>query len=410
MTFSIKTPVRILLLTAISICVNVHAVEWSGLFDLRAVSSDTDRSWTRDGVGKLRYDQSNGGMRIGQAMLRGEAELTDTTKGVVILKASDDRHSIFDVTEAWIRWSPVPGGPWKIRTKVGVFFPAMSLENDGLGWTPTRMISSSAINSWIGEEIRTRGVELNVSRRGHFEGSPHDVGFTAALFNGNDPAGTLIAWRGWGIGDRITGLTEPIQLADLPVYRPSGAIWRQSRSIHLFRELDGRAGFYLGANYGYEGWLNVAAMHYDNRANPLVVKDGQYGWDTRFNHLSLRVRPDDDWEILLQGLDGVTLMGPRAVHVDYRSWYALIGHSLGPGRLALRYDKFMTQGHDRLPSDPNDEDGRGLALAYTYDVSESWRLMAEMLCVHSTRSSRLLIGEAARQKERSFTFVSRWQF
>ena len=43
--------------------------------------------------------------------------------------------------------------------KAGAFFPAISLENDDLGWTSPYTLTPSAINSWIGEELRTIGSE-----------------------------------------------------------------------------------------------------------------------------------------------------------------------------------------------------------------------------------------------------------
>ena len=46
---------------------------------------------------------------------------------------------------------------WSV--KAGAFFPTISLENDDLGWTSPYTLTPSAINSWIGEELRTIGSE-----------------------------------------------------------------------------------------------------------------------------------------------------------------------------------------------------------------------------------------------------------
>jgi hypothetical protein len=405
-----KIHFRIAVLAITGFSSHAYALEWQGLLDVRAIATDSERSWTNDGLGKLRYDSSNQGVRLGQGFLRVDDDLTDTVTASVTLNAADDRQHVVDATEAWLRWNPVPTGPWKAKVKIGAFFPAMSLENDGLGWTPTRTITSSAVNSWIGDELRTKGLEVNLQRSGRSEGFPHNYGFTAAVFNGNDPAGTLMAWRGWTIGDRITGLSESIEIPDLPVYRSDGAIPRQTRDVHVFRELDNTPGYYVGANYGYGGWIEIAGMHYDNGGHPLVVKDGQYSWDTRFNHLSIRVRPGNDWELLFQGLAGSTLMGANAVHVRYQAWYALVSHPLGSGNLALRFDWFRTRESDILPSDPNGEDGHATALAYTYELSPSLTFAAEGLIVQSTRAARLLIGDAAYQSERSITTSLRWHY
>lgn len=396
---------------AASLAGGAHAAELRGMLDLRAVASDTEHGWTRAGLGKQRYDKSSDGLRLGQAVLRGDADLADTVTASLVLSAADDRRGVVDVNEAWLEWSPIPGGPWKARVKAGAFFPVISREvaYDSIGWTPARTVSSSAINSWIGEEFRTRGLELNLLHRGRAQGSPHDFGFTAALFGANDPAGTVIGWRGWSISDRISGLGEALRLADLPVYRAGGAIPRQTRDARLFREIDHRIGYYAGASYAYANWLEIDAMHYDNRGDPLVVKDGQYSWNTRFNHVGARVHAGQ-WELLLQAMDGSTLMGPQAVQLGYRSWYALASHPLGPGTLALRYDRFSASEHDAIPADPNGETGHAVALAYSYAISASLDLVAEALTVQSTRPARVLVGELPAQRERSLTASLRWHF
>ncbi len=393
---------------------DIHAIEIKGSVDLRIGATDAERSWTRDGLDKTRFDRHSGAVRLGNAFLRADADVFDSISASIVASAADDRGGVFDINEAWVGWNPVPSSPWKTRMKFGAFFPATNLEidYDSIGWTPARTISSSAINSWFGEELRTHGVELSVIRKGLAEGSSHDVGFTAALFNGNDPAGTLLAWRGWSMGDRISGLREPIRLADLPVYRGSGALPGQDRTIHLFRELDNRPGYYLGVHYAFEALLSVQAMHYDNRGNPLLLKNGQYSWKTRFDHLSVRLQPRGDWVLLFQALRGDTLMGPNAVRLRYDAGYALASHPLGPGQLTFRVDRFRTQEHvaDVLQSDPNSETGRSLALAYAWPISPSVSIVSEILNVQSTRAARTLIGEVPDKRERSLTVAIRWQF
>lgn len=386
-----------------------QAAEWRGLLDVRAVGADAPRSFLDGGLGKTR---SEGGFQLGQAVLQGSADLTDTISGTLELSADDRHDGVIDVREAWLAWSPLPTGAWKTRVKAGFFFPPTSVEIDyeGVGWTPKRTISSSAINSWIGEELRTQGVEWSARRLGRHVGASYDIGFVASVFNGNDPTGTLLAWRGWSISDRIAGRGEAFKMADLPVYRADGEIWRQSRTIHPFRELDGRLGYYAGANINFGTALELAALHYDNRADPKVVENGQYGWRTRFDHVSAVVRPYGEWEVLMQAMRGDTLMGWNSVALDFQSWYALVSHPVGAGSLALRYDRFSTSEHDWLPQDPNNERGHGVALAYDWPLTEQLSLMTEALVVRSERAARLQIGEAPRQTERSITASLRWRF
>jgi len=388
---------------------NAQAAEWRGLLDVRAVGADAPRSFIEGGLGKTR---SENGLQLGQAVLRGDIDLTDSISATLELSADDKHNGVIDAREAFISWSPLPTGAWKTRVKAGQFFPPSSVEIDyeGIGWTPKRTISSSAINSWIGEELRSNGIEWSARRLGRHAGARYDVGVVAAVFNGNDPTGTMLAWRGWSISDRIAGRNEALQLADLPVYRADGAIPRQSRTIHPFREVDGRLGYYAGVNMNWGTAVELAALQYDNRADPLVVKDGQYGWRTRFHHVSAVWRPQGEWEVLMQAMRGDTLMGANAVALDFQAWYALLSHPLGPGTLAMRYDRFSTSEHDAIAVDPNNERGHGVALAYDWPLLGNLALMTEALLVRSERAARAQIGERSRQSERSITASLRWRF
>ena len=60
------------------------------------------------------------------------------------------------------------------------------------------MITPSAINSWIGEEVKVVGVEGTATHPlagGRLSG-------TFGLFGFNDTAGTQLAFRGWALHDR----------------------------------------------------------------------------------------------------------------------------------------------------------------------------------------------------------------
>jgi hypothetical protein len=368
-----------------------RAVEIRGLLDLRLVASDSERSWVGAGLDKTRFDRSSSAFRLGQAVLRIDGDLAPDFSASAVISASDDRFGLLDVNEAWVAWNPVPNSPWKTRVRAGAFFPTTSLEvgYDNIGWTPEHTVSSSAINSWLGEELRTLGVEFNVSRNGRLAGSPHTVGLTGALLFGNDPLGTLLAWRGWSVGDRISGLIESLPLADLRVFRAGGALPDQTRSINVFREIDDRPGFYVGTNYAYSSAaktrFELAALHYDNRGDPLVIRSGQYSWHTRFNHVSLRLQGLGQWEFSAQLLEGNTLMGPNAVNLDYSAAYLLVSRPFGPGTVAVRVDQFNTRERpeDVIRSDSNSEHGRALALAYHWRIRPSLSLVSEALVVES---------------------------
>lgn len=397
---------------AVTAC-SAQAAEWRGLLDLRAVDSNAAAPITESGMAKSRYGADAPRFSVGQAVLHGDVDVTDAISASLELSA-DQKHlgRVVDVREAWLAWNPLPQDAWKHRVKVGFFFPPSSVEldYDVVGWVPKHTVSASAINSWIGEELRTNGVEWSARRLGRYVDAPYDVGVVAALFNGNDPTGTLLAWRGWSITDRIGGRNDALQMADIPSYGQGGTIPRQSRTIHPFRELDGRLGYYAGANLNFGSTLELAALHYDNLADPGVIKDDQWGWRTRFSHVSAVWRPSGAWELMAQAMHGDTMMGRSLVAMDFQSWYVLAAHPLGAGTMAVRYDRFSTTEHDRIPQDPNGERGYAVALAYDWPLAESLSLMTEALLVHSDRPARSLIALAPLQTERSLTVSLRWRF
>ena len=70
-----------------------------------------------------------------------------------------DTPSVVDALETYLRYAPTAEGDFAWSVKAGAFFPTISLENDDLGWASPYTLTPSAINSWIGDELRTIGSE-----------------------------------------------------------------------------------------------------------------------------------------------------------------------------------------------------------------------------------------------------------
>jgi hypothetical protein len=387
----------------------LQAADLRGQLDVGlAAAPDATHSFD-GGLGKSPYV---GAGPVARFALRGDAHLSETLVGRLVVDADSQRTNTVGVQEAWLGWHPFPTNPWRTRLKLGSYFPATSLEAgyDSASWSAERTFSASAVNTWIGQEIRINGVELDLLRRGAFAGSPHTFGVTAGVFTANDPAGTLLAWQGWNLSGGITGIGQRSPLPDLPAYRPDGPLPIQTRNAHLFREIDGRLGHYAAGHYAHAGWLEVSLLHYDNRADPLRIAGRQYGWRTRFNHASLLLRLPGNWEMRAQGMQGETLMGPAAVLVDFAAWYVLATHALGEGSISLRYDDFGSTDRDLTAGDPNGEQGRALALSYARPLTGSLTLITELLGVDGTRPARQLLDEAPRQREGSLAMILRWTF
>src|SRR5262249_47676395 len=150
---------------------------------------------------KLRWD--GGGSQdpkaeIGQVVADARLKLGSDLIGFASLRYVPDQKTLVDATEIYGRYQPIQNQSWLLSFKGGAFYPPISLENEGIGWTSPWSITPSAINSWVGDELRTIGGEASAEWR-YSSGS---IGLTAAGFARNDRAGALIADRGWTFGDR----------------------------------------------------------------------------------------------------------------------------------------------------------------------------------------------------------------
>ncbi len=139
-----------------------------GLIDLRYARTDTERSWFDGGQGKLRYGAGIDGrgdlLRLAQMSLLLDAELTPALAAHVQLNvdAEPDEaglRSRADLIEAFLAYRPDLSERVRLRIRGGAFYPPVSFEHSGPAWTSSYTITGSAANSWIGEEVRTIGVE-----------------------------------------------------------------------------------------------------------------------------------------------------------------------------------------------------------------------------------------------------------
>jgi len=93
-----------------------------------------------------------------RSVLQAELGLNQNFHLVSVLRAEPETPSVIDALETYLRYDDQKGDiGWSV--KAGAFFPTISLENDDLGWTSPYTLTPSAINSWIGDELRTIGSE-----------------------------------------------------------------------------------------------------------------------------------------------------------------------------------------------------------------------------------------------------------
>jgi hypothetical protein len=379
--------------------------ELQGQFDLRAVHADGAASFIYGGSGRLRFDPDHDGLRIGQLLLSGRYRLSDawTFNAVGVSYGDPDKHPV-DLTEMWFEARPFPHGPVRFKWRVGAFHLPASLENRAIGWTTPYSISASAINTWIGEELRVIGTEMEARWKGASRGYFGEVAVTVGVYGWNDPAGDLIAGRGWSMTDRQSTLF--------------GGLGRPRESF--YREIDGRPGYYAGLSWRHHDGVEVRLLRYDNRGDPGATSTDDAAWRTQFTSAGVRWEPGRRWTAIVQTLQGQTYVGPDGdpeyqFAASFRSWFALVSRQWGAGRLTARYDHFSM--HQRTPDEgeyalrpPANDDGHGVTLAYLYDFNSSWQVVGEWQQVRSAFPPRAVFREPVGISETQIQLSARYRF
>ena len=376
-------------------------LDYNALIDARLVYTDNVRSWLDDGLGKARYGATSAGHNrfdatLAEASLILKPRFGQNFGAFLHIKYDDDQETPLDVTEAYFKYRALFSQETDLKLKLGAFFPPVSLENSGIAWSSPYTLSFSAINSWIGEEVKTIGLEATVE---HFW-QEHGFALTGALFMLNDPAGSLLAWRGWALHDRKIGLFDRLPLADIPTISAGGTFAQQQSQVKPIDEIDDNIGYYAGISWTYSDRLQLKLLHYDSKGDQTVFDGDQYAWDTRFTSLGIHLRLHHGIEILAQWMDGATQMGEHnLVDVDFRSFYGLLSKSWEDHRLSVRYDRFWVDDQDSTFDDNNYESGWAWTTAYRYQISVHQQLIGEALYIRSRRPVREQIGFAQNADE-----------
>jgi hypothetical protein len=380
-----------------------------GYADLRLVHTPAERNWNAGGLGKVRYGGSESGagtgLRPGELSLVGAALLPGGLQAVAHVRAEPEQRTAVDVVEAYLRWRPVSTSRWRWAVKAGAFFPPVSLENDGVAWTSRYTLTPSAINSWVGEELRTIGAEGRLEWRGETD----RLEAVAALFGWNDPAGTMLAYGGWHFTDRPTGLIDRLQV-------PNEVQFHRGRIppgyTDVAREIDDRAGYYAGASWRRDGVGRLAVLRYDNRARPDAFRS-VFAWDTRFWSIGAAAEPLPGLTLLAQGLRGATIVTPSAAahsRTRYQAAYLLASLELDRWRLSLRGDVFATRERSPAPRVELSEHGTAMTAAVSYRLAAGVRLTGEVLRVDSYRLQRTAVQLPARAVETQAQLAVRLYF
>lgn len=379
-------------LAALPLAARAQDLGLHGYLDGRLVAAPSEGSWADGRLGKTRYGGGDIDLRFGGAALVGTAQLTPSLLALATVQLQNGDRTGIDVPEAYLRWRPVSTTRWRGSVQAGAFFPPVSLENDAVGWTSPWTITPSAINSWIGEELRAVGTEARIERRGRLA----TWELRGALFQRNDPAGNLLAIRGWSLSDLTYGLGSRLREPDAYV-RDEG----DEPPMHYdpFRRTGNQWGNYVQLDWRAPGWGRVGLMHYDNHGDPqawVPYAGGHrlYAWRTRF--WSLGATADTGpvtW--IAQAMDGDTVIEPRPGRIfttRYRAAFLLAGWNRGAWRPALRLDHFSTGDLPAAPGIHAGEHGNAVTAALNWRPRNWLRLTIEALRIDSTRTARADYG------------------
>ena len=359
-----------------------------------ATSSDL-APWTESGNGKLRF-ADDGGLAGNHFAAEYHGRIVNTLSVKTVFDYADDASTGLDVTEAYLDWHPVPKTVNQHTFRFGAFYPPFSLENSDVGWGSPFSTSWSTINTWLGEEIRPIGAEWRVRRRVGFAGSPHELSAFVSGFYGNDPAGTLLFWRGFALHDRQTRLNDTLPMPPMPVFGAGGiVVGTRPQSVEPFEEIDDEPGYYAGVEWRYARRALLQLAVYDNRADPDSFREGQWGWKTSFSHIGAQVDLPAGLGLMAQWmagetywLIGVTPTGMRTsatalVEDEFDASFVMLTKRLAAAhRVSARYDTFDFR---RDSMNLTIDSGHAWTLAYQYEATSSLALAFEWLTIESTR-------------------------
>lgn len=407
---------------------NSQAAEFSahGIVDLRVSQIDSlEKSYLTGGQGKLALSD---GLQFSVAQAGTDLSITWenglSAHGVVnayLEGTGNSEESAINFTEAYLKYRTLPSASgYRFQTKVGIFYPEISLENDAYAWASKDTLNSSMLNTWIGEEIRVLGSEFKVTRLGRMNNDAFDLSLSATAFINNDPAGALLAWHGWTMSSRQTLWTEKRPIPWFPALDEGQALAGQARESDPFLEIDHRVGYHVRGEWLLHGNGEFSLGYYDNRAIPYKVVNGQYGWRTRFYHLGTRWRVTKELTLVAQYLSGDTLMqshpGEDVVNNDFTSafvsltykWQKLMGNK--KHKSTVRLEDFSVKDNDNIWGDNNNENGQALTLNHSYRLAKHWFLSAEFNYIDSNRPARFYTHQPINLIEKQFQLAARYFF
>ena len=364
--------------------------------DVRLVGVDGEQSWVEGGFGKLRSGSDGDDIlkpQLGNASIVWKPQLSWSLGAIIVGSVEGGQRTNAGLAQAYLIFRPMRSSNLAFSARAGLMWPPISLEHEGADWHVKDSITSSAINSWIGEEIRPVAAEANLS----FTIGGNKLRASAALMTANDTAGALLTVRGWALHDRTTLAFNRQPLPPLDADVASYQAPYTHPLIDIGSGFGRRPGYYVKIAWAPPVPVRVELFRYDNEANPEAVNsDLEWGWHTTFEEAGLVADLGSGAELKAQALSGRTLMGypengARWINNHFRSAYVLLTRPFGPIGLTARADLFDTRNHGSDINSEYDEHGWSAMIAAKHDWKHFTGLL-EVLHIWSRRNALEEVG------------------
>ena len=373
--------------------------------DLRLAAANGEESWTGGDFGKLRFGgdghQWNGRASLAEAAIVWQPKLSWSLSGTIVALVQDNDGLQPGLSEAYLSWKPLGGGKIKLSGRAGLMWPRISLEHVGPQWSVADTITPSAINSWIGEEVKVVGAEGSASATL----GEHRLTATGALFDVDDTAGALLSFRGWALHDLKALVGRKMKLPELG----EEIEYYQPRYSHPLKEMDGgflnRVGGYAQLAWQAPWRFRVELTHYDNNGDRTAAnRFMEWGWHTSFDHAGVMFEPREGTRFVGQAISGQALMGLKEgseswVDTRFRSAFALVSQQVGKASLSGRIESFATNSRGSYVGDEESERGWAATFAGKRPFGAHSTGLIELLHVSSRRDAREREGLPARQSQ-----------
>jgi hypothetical protein len=382
-----------------------------GTIEISAHERSAQTSWTNGGWGVSRFGAKSDMLNLSRAALKGRLELSTDWSGHAVAQYAPDPNHKLGFTEAYLSYQPL-AKRYQFRSRIGAFYPRMSLENQAFAWSSPYSYQYSALNSWIGEEVRTFGAEIELKRPARRFRSRYDVSLLGAIYKGNDPAGTLLVWRGFLPHGRQSVINERIEFAPLYALMTPQLV-HQGQFVEPFSEIDGRFGYYLGIHAQYLKKHTLRLYWFDNNADPSALnqKTQQYAWDTQFWSFAWRSKLSKRTQFIMQAMFGHTAMGEgRGVDTEFNSWFVMLSHAWQGYRFSGRLEQSKVIDKDLSQFDPNASQTNAVTVNLTKQISLNWQVGAEWQYLDSYASFRPQVGRDENTYESLWRLTAKYQF